>query len=279
MIPMSRLKDFCKSHDWTPVYLDEMAAVFLRRTPATESLIKRLQIDCASAPLPVMPLADSAGTSFNQLANAAGVLASLNRWYEALGASDKALRVFPDSPYLHWLRGNIFYGMGRRLDAEPEFLAAVKLDPNEITWSSLGLLYHRQGRIPEATHAMQNAVALSTQPHFAHVHLAQFYLEVVEPEAALRSLDEAVRAAPNAALTETGRQSLAYSVAHVRASAWHALNDPNRAITYEEEAVRIAPDSGEAWTDLARLYGQQGRTADEHHAEQRASEVSAAANQ
>jgi tetratricopeptide (TPR) repeat protein len=273
LVAFSQLKDFCKSRDWRPVYLDELAAVFVRRTPETESLIQRSAVDCAAVTLPAAPVADSPGISFNQWANAAGVLTALNRWYEALSASDKALHIFPDSPYLHWLRGNIFYGMGRRSEAEPEFVAAVKLDPNEVTWSSLGTLYHRQGRIPEATHAMEKAVQLSPQPHFARINLAQYYLDIVEPAAAVRTLDEAVRMAPAAALKDTGKGSFSYSVAYWRAAAWRRLGDLNQATKYEEEAVRIDPGSAEAWASLAQLYEQQGRVEDQHRAQQHATDL------
>ena len=73
------LRQFCASTTWRPVYLDEVSAVFVRRTPQDEGLIQRFEVDCAKAPLPraVSPADDS--QEFNQWANAAAVLHALGR--------------------------------------------------------------------------------------------------------------------------------------------------------------------------------------------------------
>ena len=41
-----QLHAFCRSQSWRPVYLDEVSALFVRRSSQTESLIDRLQVDC-----------------------------------------------------------------------------------------------------------------------------------------------------------------------------------------------------------------------------------------
>ena len=191
-IPLARLKDLCDSKNWRPVYLDEVAAVFVRRTPETEDFIRRSTVDCANVTLPVQPVSDSRGIAFNQWANAAAVLAALGRNREALAASEHALAIFPDSGYIHWLRGNVFYNTWRNDDAERELLQAVELDPNEDTWSALGMLYHRVGRVPEATHAVQQAVRLSPQPYSAHLREANYFLSVMQPQPALAALDDSL---------------------------------------------------------------------------------------
>lgn len=40
----------CNSENWATVYLDATAAIFVRRTPQTEDLIRRLRINCDAAP-------------------------------------------------------------------------------------------------------------------------------------------------------------------------------------------------------------------------------------
>jgi hypothetical protein len=42
------LRQFCASETWPPVYLDEVAAVFVRRSAETEDLIDRLGIQCVT---------------------------------------------------------------------------------------------------------------------------------------------------------------------------------------------------------------------------------------
>lgn len=275
--PLARLKDFCGSRKWRPVYLDEVAAVFVRRTPATEDLIQRSQVDCSTVTLPAQPLPASPAIAFDRWANAAAVLAALGRNPEALAASEKALGIFPDSGAVHWLRGNIFAAMWRNDDAEHEYLKAAALDPGEDTWSSLAMLYHRIGRTPEATHAMQQASRLSLQPYTADVRLANYYLNVMQPQQALAALDDAVRQAPAAALAEKGAGSLRFQIARARADAWRMSGDLPRAITAAEDTVQLAPDDAAAWSNLAHLYERAGRAADQQRAEQQAAQLGAAA--
>jgi tetratricopeptide (TPR) repeat protein len=273
--PLARLKDFCASQNWRPVYLDEIAAVFVRRTPATEDLIRRSQLDCATVTLPVQPLPASPAIAFERWANAAAVLAALNRNTDALAASQSALAIFPDSGYVHWLRGNVFFAMWRNDDAEQEYLKAVALDPSDDTWSSLGALYHRLGRMPEATHAMQQAARLSLQPYTADLRLAYYYLNVMQPQQALGALDDALHQAPAVALAEQGEGSLRFQVAQARADAWRMSGDTTRAIAAAEEAVQLSPDDAAAWSNLGHLYERAGRVADQQRAEQRAAQLGA----
>ena len=276
MLPLRRLKDFCKSHDWRPVYLDEMSAVFVRRTPETENLIQRSAVNCETAALPANPIGDSSAAAFHQWANAASVLAGLGRSYDALAATDKALRIFPGSSDMHALRGKVLYGMGRQSEAEPEFVAAITLDSSETTWSTLAEWYRREGKIPQAIHALQQATQLSYQPHLALLRLAQYYLEILDPKAALRTLDEAVRRAPAGALAANGKHSFKFDVAQARADAWRILGETQRATESAEEAVQVDPESADAWSALAKLYEQQGRSAEQRRAEERATALAGA---
>lgn len=273
--PLARLKDFCTSQNWRPVYLDEVAAVFVRRSPATEDLIRHSQVDCATAALPVQPLPASSAIAFDRWANAAAVLAALNRNNEALAASERALAIFPDSSYVHWLRGNLFYSMWRNDEAEQEYRKAIALDPSEDNWSALSALYHRVGRMPEATHAAQQAARLSLQPYTADLRLAYYYLNVMQPQPALAALDDALHRAPAVALAEDGPDSLRFQVARARSDAWRMSGDTARAIAAGEEAVQLSPGDAAAWSNLAHLYERAGRVADQQRAEQRAAQQGA----
>ena len=59
-------------------------------------------------------------------------------------------------------------------------------------------------------------------------------------------------------------------VAQGRAASWRGLGDVAKAISYEEEAVKLDPDATDAWSHLAKLYQQGGRSADAQQAEARA---------
>jgi hypothetical protein len=123
-IDFAQLQDLCYSKSWRPVYLDEVSVVLVRQKPETEELINRLQINCATAPVPTQPL-DHSARAFQLWANAAYVLAALRRTNEALSAADNAYRIFPSSAALRWVRGNALYASDRRVEAEQDWLAAM----------------------------------------------------------------------------------------------------------------------------------------------------------
>ncbi|MGA2686739.1 MAG: tetratricopeptide repeat protein [Candidatus Korobacteraceae bacterium] len=237
---LGSLKVFCKSSEWRPVYLDEVAVVLVRRKAETEDLIKRFPVDCSTAPLPAGPRLQSSGGAFNQWANAASVLAALGRNTEALRATDRANEITPDSSFVPWLRGNIFYTMDLRSDAEREYLKAISLEPHEaLLWFSLATLYKHEGRIPETISAQQRAIELSASPQPTELlKLAELYLDTKQPRAALDTFDKAVRNATPDLLATGGARSFTYDVALGRASAWRSLGDTKRAASFDDEAVR-----------------------------------------
>lgn len=77
-VSLARLNSDCRSRQWRPVYFDEVSIILVRRTPATEDLIRRFEVDCATAPLPRDPLPLNAA-SFNQWIDAARILSALGR--------------------------------------------------------------------------------------------------------------------------------------------------------------------------------------------------------
>jgi tetratricopeptide (TPR) repeat protein len=275
LLSLMRLYDFCNSREWRPVYLDELAVVFVRRIPATEDLIRRSGVTCASTELPTTNSGSTSLAPYQRWANSAAVMAATNRPRESLAASAKALEIFPDGADVHWMRGRMFSALGDNGQAEKEFLAAVSLDPVSLTWTGLADLYYRQGRLSDSLQARKRAMRLSYQPHQALMELAQYYLQIIEPKLALETVDEAMRRAPAGALAETGKRAFRSNVAQTRAQAYLLLNDPAKASGFQEEAVRLAPDDADAWTTLAKLYARQGRTAEQQQAEDRAKALTA----
>ena len=89
---------------------------------------------------------------------------------------------------------------------------------------------------------------MSSRPDLVQLKLAQFYLHIQQPKLTLQALDEAVRSAPADALAATGAGSLRFNVAQGRAAAWRALGDLKQATAFQEEAVKLAPDSADAWS-------------------------------
>jgi tetratricopeptide (TPR) repeat protein len=261
-----KLKDFCDSRDWRPVYLDEVSAVFVRRKPETDDLILRSRVDCATTPLPAgPPVQDSAG-AFNRWANAASILSTLDRNYEALAATDKAIAIFPGSAIVHLVRATVLYRLSRFPEAEREYLESVSLHPDEFTWSALADFYRKRGRDADAISALKIAVQFQVRNELSLVQLGYYALHLGQPNEALAAFDKAVQRAVPEVTSATGRGSFRYNVAMGRARAYEILGDVQQAISYQEEAIRLAPDDPQAWLNLAQLYHLDGRPADEERA-------------
>lgn len=194
----------------------------MRRSLENEDLIARLGIQCGTVTMPaVVPKGDTT-EAFNSWANAAAVLQALGRSRAAFEATNKAVAIFPDSAFLHSLRGNLFAQAGSLGEAEQEFLLSSALETNGTTWSSLAAIYHRQGRLIDEVDAWERATALLPYP--APELLALGYAELAShhPEKALQLFDLAVASLPPQ--QEQGEsQRFFASLAHGRAMALSAL--------------------------------------------------------
>jgi len=272
-IEHGQLKDFCASSTWRPVYLDEVSAVFVRRTPQTEALIRRFPVNCATAPLPAETEFGSRTEEFAAWVNAAGVLAVLGRNLDSLEASDKAIAIFSGCAGAHLARAGALTGMNRGVEAEKELMTAIALSPNEYTWSDLAKFYVREGRVSDAIAAIRKAVELQPDPQETLVQLGYFALTSGHPDDALEAFDEALRSASASEKKSTGRDSFAYKVATGKAEAWSKIGDPKQAALFQEQAVQLAPDVRQSWLNLADIYQSQGRAADAERAKARAASI------
>ena len=223
LFPM--LRQFCGSEDWPPVYLDEVSAVFVRRRPENEDLIARLRIQCATAPLPAAVPEENTTEAFNHWANAAAVLHALGRNDAAFEATSKALAIFPGSAFVHSLRGNLFVEAGSLRKAEQQYLLSASLESNGTIWSSLGAIYHRQGRLMEEIEAWEHASALLAYPAPEFLALGYAELAARHPQKALQAFDRAAAGLPPQNARQESQRFFA-SLAHGRAMALSALGQP-----------------------------------------------------
>jgi tetratricopeptide (TPR) repeat protein len=260
-----QLRAFCRSQFWKPVYLDEVSAIFVRRSPQTESLIDRLQVDCDKIPFdqtadPGAATMRKKAESFNASANAGGVLYSLARYPEALAQLDRAQAIFADNANVHLLRALVLEETGRPTEAEAEFRASLRLEPNDEAWFDLGLFYMTQRRYADAADIFQKSAESSSRPHEMWMMLGQADLQIRQPQPALAAFDKAVEASPYVSEGESLGANFNSLIATGRAKAWYQLGDLPQAVSFQEEAVRLAPGDSKLWLGLADLYDAQGRT-------------------
>ena len=265
------LRQFCVSAAWRPVFLDEVSAVFVRRVPENASLIQRFDIDCAKTPLPRTAPQGHGSQAFNQWANAAAVLHALGRNSEALAATTQALGIVEDSGFVHFLRGNLLEEAGELTSAEREYLRSAALEVNGSTWSSLGALYHREGRLADEIKAWQRAADQLRLPDRELLSLGFAELDAQQPRQALRAFDRC--ASLRSQYASAGDNPFLAHLAGGRARAWSELGDVQRAIFFQEETVRLVPNSALDWLELARLYDREKRPQDAQRARDRAAEA------
>lgn len=264
-----QLRAFCRSQTWRPVYMDEVSAIFVRRRPETAALIDRLQIDCGKlsfSPPANLQSASSSSVSpraradlFNFYANAGGVLYALGRYPEALAHLDRAKDIFTDNANLHLLRALALQETSRGTEAESEFLTSLRLQPNDETWFDLGLFYMTQKRHAAAAEVFRRSAQSSSRPHDMWMMLGQAYLQMGQPTQALRAFDKAVDSSPFKQESEALGAGFNSLIATGRAKASYQLGDLAQAVTFQEEAVKLAPNDPKLWMGLADLYEAQGR--------------------
>jgi len=196
--------------------------VFVRHRPENDDLIARLRIQCATTPLPAAAPQEGSTEAFNHWANAAAVLRALGRNDNAFEATDKALAIFPDSAFVHSLRGNLFAERGSLREAEQEFKQSAALETNGTTWSSLAVIYHREGRLTEEIGAWERACALLPYPSPELLALGYAELAAHHPQKALQEFDKAAASLPPQRERRDSQRFLA-NLARGRAIALSAL--------------------------------------------------------
>jgi Flp pilus assembly protein TadD len=271
-----QLPAFCHSQSWHPVYMDEVSAIFVRRSPQTAALIDRLQVDCDKVSFAPSPDLNAANTSrdkaelFNALANAAAILYSLGRYPEALAYLDRAQNILSDSANLHLTRALVLERTGRAAEAEAEFRTSIRLELRDESWLDLGLFFLTQKRSADAVEVFKRSAETSSRPHDLWMLLGQAYLQMNQPEQALVALDRAVASSPFRDEGESLGANFNSLIATGRAKAWYQLGDVARAVSFQEEAVKLAPNDAKLWLGLADLYEAQGRTAQAEEARRHA---------
>jgi tetratricopeptide (TPR) repeat protein len=272
------LQQFCTSQDWRPVYLDEVAAIFVRNRPENAAWINHLQIDCATVridPPPTLAVGSRARQNaelYNFYANAGSVLYVLGRGAEALRYLHSAETIFPDDSNLHLTLGQLFQAYNHWDLAEQEYRKAVQLRPTDMSWFLLGRLFVDIRSYEEAANAYAHSAELSYQASDRYLTLGELYVQMRRPEEALKAFARAVQRSPYASGSPSGSSFYA-RVAVGRARAWLSQGDVDRAIEFQKQALELAPIDPDRWAQLAELYKARGRADLAQQADQRAAEL------
>jgi tetratricopeptide (TPR) repeat protein len=271
------LQQFCRSQSWRPVYLDEVAAIFVRNRPENAGWIDRLQIDCATvriSPPATVAMGSRARQNaelFNFYANAGAVLYVLGRGGEALRYLHSASLMFPDDSSLHLTLGQLFQAYGRRDLARQEYWTSVQLRPTDMGWYLLGRLDVDDQRYEDAAQAFAHAADFSYHACDRYLELGELYVQMQRPEDALKAFARAVHLTPYSSNTPWGSSFFA-RVAAGRARVWLSRGDLDRAIEFQKQAVELSPHDFARLTQLAEMYEARDRANLAKQAKERASQ-------
>ena len=256
------LQQFCGSQAWRPVYLDEVAAIFVRNRPENGAWISRLQIDCKTvhiSPPATVGMGSRARQNaeiFNFYANAGSLFYLLGRGEEALRYLQSANLIFPEDSNLHLTLGQLFQAYGRRDLARQEYWTSVQLRPNDMGWYLLGRLDVEELRYEDAARAFVQAADFSYDACDRYLELGELYLEMQRPEDALKAFTRALRLSPYSSNTPWGSSFLA-RVAAGRARVWLSRGDIDRAIEFQKQAVELTPHDFARSEQLAEMYQER----------------------
>ena len=148
--------------DWTLVYLDPIAAVFVRTVPENDDVISEHRIDLANAPIPTFAPNDDLNESGPRVFS----------WIfgrPALAAKDTEAQN-------RFSLGLVFLVMGRHGRAVEQFKAGLELAPSSPEGHyNLGLAYDQTGRKESAVQYYEKAIELNHRHARAHGNLGSIY--------------------------------------------------------------------------------------------------------
>jgi tetratricopeptide (TPR) repeat protein len=272
------LQDFCASKSWKPVYIDDVAIIFVRNRAENAGLIGRLGIRCESAP--IAPPDAASGESFRAkaerftyLMNAASIYFVLSRDAEAASTLAQAEQIFPDDSNLHLVKAQMLAAANRLDEAEREYLRVLQVHPSDAAWFALARLYSSEHRYPDALRCVKEATPLSQVPYERLRSMGLLYLSMNQPQGALAALDQAEHVSPYQGVSSDLAKGFNAKVAETRARAYRQLNDIDRAVAQQKLVTSLTPENPASWIALADLYEAQGRTPESLQARLRAQSI------
>ena len=130
-------------------------------------------------------------------------------------------------------------------EALADFQAALKIDPKSAELNSLcGLAYMAQNKLDDALKSFNAAIEIAPQPA-AYLQRAKIYLQKGKAQDSVNDLNKVI-----SLVGATGELLV------LRASAYHALRNDEKAAKDAESALKLEPDDGELMLQAGLIYYQ-----------------------
>ena len=254
-----RVRGFCESRLFRPVYMDESSIVLLRDIPENRPLIERLQVDCKTHEF--TPPKDSSPVDLaNFYANVGTIELNLGRDEEAQQALERSEALAPEDPSVHLAMAPIFRDQHRAFDCERELKTAASLRTDQVDpWRRLASFYLSFGLLEKARNAVWRAAELSPHPANDYYQLGWIDIQLHDENRVLGDFDRAEKAASEYKGEEDDYSELFAGIAFGRASVFAARGDFKTAIPYQQEAIRRMPKNVHLWQVLADMSQKAGQ--------------------
>jgi len=122
---------------------------------------------------------------------------------------------------------------------------------------------------------MKEAAALSPVAYERHRALGVLYTYMNQPGEALAAFARAEEESPYRGGSADLGNSFNAQLAEGRARAYRELNEYDHAVEQQELAVKLSPENGVWWAELAELYAAQGQPEKAEKARERAKSLQA----
>jgi tetratricopeptide (TPR) repeat protein len=265
------LRAFCGSAELRLVYLDEMAAVFLRNMPENQPWLDRLGTSCEAAMLPERPANEPA---YLYHAQAVEVYRQMGRMDQAWAELRNARGYFTADPDLHVAAGQML--AARDPDAaRRELQAATRFRDNSRPWYLLGVLEAGQGRHRQALAAFSRSTRNEQFPYEAWLAMAKSHLAVDEPRAAARWFERVIGSRDSVAAREALGNAFFADACAGLARARFLMGDMGGAEAALGAAAAWDPRQPAIQLMLAEFYLGQGRRGEARAALEQASSLGA----
>ena len=182
---------------------------------------------------------------------AGGEMIRQDRYREARGFAERALRIDPENSQGHGLMGMALQGLGRRGEAIAQFEEALRLHPDDArVHSALGIALCETGRFDEAIAHYRRAV--DVDPHFAEAYSNWGAALFVQGH-----LDEAIPLLRMAVRVKPDLSQAQYTLGR----ALYRQGRLDEAIVHLEAAQELRPDDPQIRLGLEEVLADPRRSA------------------
>jgi serine/threonine-protein kinase len=180
------------------------------------------------------------------------------RYAEAAIAFQRVTENQPDSAWGYVNLGAVYLKTGQNQRALENFERAIKIAPDEMAYSNVGIIHYAEGRYAEAALAFEEAIRRGPKNHVSHRNLGDAYLRLGQGDKARAEYERA------AALSE---EELKINPRDAPTLASHAVYEAKlrrdaEAIRHVEAAVGLNPKDVEVLYKRAVVYALVGRQSD-----------------